>query len=531
MALKDDLITARSYIVFVLGLLVAFSLVYYIESKSKMPEKQVIPPVMMVKSVVKLPHNQLPPTQNPVPSTQQVAIESEHTIDKAVINKSVPVVAIKPALTSELPTAAVIASEKQEAPLVMEQKHSTQMMADNAMQAKIPDDIVATTLMVSKRKPRALTVEEMEWARVAWQYFANNTQPTGLVNSVNGYTATTMWDTASYMMAAISAQRLGIIEKEELNQRMAKLLSALETMPLFEGQLPNKSYNTKTLAMVNYANKETTKGIGWSAIDLGRLLVPLKILKDKYPQHRASIKRVLARWKTENMLKNGLLFGGSLTADDGLLLLQEGRLGYEQYAAKTFGLFNWSANAAASYTNYLQYVTIEDMKIAVDKRDPKKSGAYNYMLSEPYFLDGLEFGFDRNSEQLAEKLFLVQERRFKRTGIVTAVSEDHIDVSPYFVYNTVYVAGQAWATITDKGADASAYRTLSTKTAFAWYALYQHPYSNQLIKSVKDLYQLDQGWFAGVYEQGKRPNKVITENTNAIVLESLAYIKMGKLLP
>lgn len=527
MALKDDLVTARSYIVFVLGLLVAFSLVYYIESNSKLPEKQVIPPVMMVKSVVKLPHNQLP--------AEPVVVDSERAIDQAVINQPVPVVAVKPPVTSPVAATATVPAtapvQQDIVPPIQAQQHSTQMAADNAMQPKIPDDIVASTLTVAKRKPRALTIEEMEWARIAWQYFANNTQATGLVNSVNGYHATTMWDTASYMMAAISAQRLGIIEKEELNERMAKLLSALETMPLFEGQLPNKSYNTKTLAMVNYANKETAQGIGWSAIDIGRLLVPLKILKDKYPQHRASIKKVLARWKTDNMLKNGLLFGGSFATDGSLLLLQEGRLGYEQYAAKTFSLFNWPASAAASYTNYLQYVTIEDMKIAVDKRDPKKSGAYNYMLSEPYFLDGLEFGFDRNSAQLAEKLFLVQEKRFKRTGIVTAVSEDHIDVSPYFVYNTVYVAGQAWAAITDKGADASAYRSLSTKTAFAWYALYQHPYSADLIKSVKNLYQLDQGWFAGLYEQGKRPNKVITENTNAIVLESLAYIKTGKLLP
>ena len=40
----------------------------------------------------------------------------------------------------------------------------------------------------------------------------------------------------------------------------------------------------------------------------------------------------------------------------------------------------------------------------------------------------------------------------------------------------------------------------------------------------------NQGWYAGLYEEGKRPNKVITANTNGVILESLAYLKSGKLL-
>ena len=40
----------------------------------------------------------------------------------------------------------------------------------------------------------------MAMARTAWKYFENNYQPdTGLVNAVNDYPSTTMWDTASYM--------------------------------------------------------------------------------------------------------------------------------------------------------------------------------------------------------------------------------------------------------------------------------------------------------------------------------------------
>jgi hypothetical protein len=126
---------------------------------------------------------------------------------------------------------------------------------------------------------------------------------------------------------------------------------------------------------------------------------------------------------------------------------------------------------------------------------------------------------------------LAQQARFKKTGILTAVSEDHIDVAPYFVYNTVYVAGKTWAAITDKGQDASAFKSLSTKTVFGWHALYNTDYSALMLKAVNTLNEPTKGWYAGLYEQTGKPNKAITANTNGVVLQSLAYIKYGKSLP
>ena len=47
-----------------------------------------------------------------------------------------------------------------------------------------------------------------------WQ-FENNYQPeTGLVNAVDTYPSTTMWDTASYMGALMAAYELRIIDKQ-----------------------------------------------------------------------------------------------------------------------------------------------------------------------------------------------------------------------------------------------------------------------------------------------------------------------------
>jgi len=511
MALKEDLITARSYIVFIAGLLTAFVMVYYIEKNAAI--KTQIPPVAMIKSVI-------PSEQTP----QATVALQDNTVAVPVVETTTHEQATTK-VTTAIATTGI-------APKINPSPVASEMMADVSIQKPtVLASVEAKTPSLSKYVKRPLTAEEQVWAKTAWQYFVNNTQETGLVNSVNGYAATTMWDTASYMMAAISAQRLGIISNTEFDIRISRLLNALVKMPLFDNKLPNKSYNTKTLAMVNYTNKETEQGIGWSAIDIGRILVPLKVLQKKYPQHKVLVKQVVDRWSLADVVHHGLMFGGALNKNNQVKSLQEGRLGYEQYAAKTFSLFGYEANNAANYTTYLNYIDIYGIDVGIDKRDPKTTGAQNYMLSEPYFLDGLEFGFDASSKELAARLYLAQQARYKKTGILTAVSEDHIDVAPYFVYNTVYVAGKTWAAITDKGQDASAFKSLSTKTVFAWYALYNTDYSALMLKAIKPLNEPNKGWYAGLYEQNAKPNKAITANTNGIVLQSLAYIQYGKLLP
>lgn len=98
-----------------------------------------------------------------------------------------------------------------------------------------------------------MTEEEYEWANTAWVYFENNYQEnTGLVNSVDGYPSTTMWDTASYLMGLLAAEKLNIISKNKFELRMEKALNTLARLPLIDGKLPNKAYNTQTVEMVDY---------------------------------------------------------------------------------------------------------------------------------------------------------------------------------------------------------------------------------------------------------------------------------------
>ena len=397
--------------------------------------------------------------------------------------------------------------------------------------AATPENLVEASSDLKIAPNRALTPQEMEWARVAWKYFQNNTiAETGLVNSVDNYNASTLWDTSSYLMAVISAQRLGIITPAEFDSRISKALQTLATLPLFEGKLPNKSYNTITLQMVDYTNKPSEKGIGWSAIDIGRILVPFNVLNWHYPQHNAEVQQVMESWNTQSLLVNGVLQGAVVTDQGETQYLQEGRLGYEEYAAKSFNLMGLDVSNSLRYNDFLKFVTIDGVRVATDSRDPQKYGAHNYVVSEPYILDGLEFGWDHISQELAWRVYKAQEKRFTRTGVLTAVSEDNIDQPPYFVYNTVYTDGKAWNTISEKSDDASQFKTLSSKAAIGWYALYETDYTKQLVSNISSLMNPARGWYSGLYEINGQPNKAITANTNGIILEALAYKKGGKLM-
>ena len=381
------------------------------------------------------------------------------------------------------------------------------------------------------RAQRPLTDAEIEMAKVAWTYFANNTnENTGLVNSVDGYTASTLWDTASYLLALISASDLDLIQESEFDQRMQKVLQTLAALPLFEGKLPNKVYSTLTATMTTYENQPSERGVGWSAIDIGRILVPFNVLVWQYPKYTQQVDKVLAAWDMSAITNNAEMMGADIDKGGETLYLQEGRLGYEEYASKSLLLAGLDLSEANSYEQHFEYVAIDGINVGTDLRTPDQFDAINFVVSEPYVLDGIEFGWDRYSSSLAFGVFKAQQARYERTGTLTAVSEDNIDQPPYFVYNSVFADGKAWNAVTEKGKDASEFKTLSSKAAIGWYALYDTDYTNELFQGVAKNYDESKGWYAGIYESSGEINKALTANTNAIILESLRYIAYGPVI-
>lgn len=390
---------------------------------------------------------------------------------------------------------------------------------------------VEYTEVPSYRASSPLTEQEQEWAHIAWKYFENNThESTGLVNSVDGYPAATLWDTASYLLGLIAAERLNIVDQKEFDHRMTSVLASLAKLELHDGQLPHKSYNASTLAMVDYNNNETERGIGWSALDIGRLFVPFNILVWQYPEYTLEVNKVIKNWDMEAMVVDGVLYGAEVNELGETNFVQEGRIGYEEYAAKSVGLLGMDVSEALLYNDFLQYETISGVEIPTDNRIPEIFKAHNYVVSEPYILDAIEYGGDQISKEFAYRVYKAQENRFLQQGIVTAVSEDNIDQAPYFVYNTVFSNGKAWNAITDTGADASEFRTVSTKAAIGWYILYQTPYTERLKQFIENNHDPEKGWYSGIYEKDGTINKAITANSNAIILEALQYKVNGPLL-
>ena len=380
-----------------------------------------------------------------------------------------------------------------------------------------------------------LSSEEFATAQVAWQYFLNNRQPeTGLTNAANNFPSATLWDQGNYLTALNAARWLGLVDQAEFDLQLNQFLTSLGELPLFEDALPNKVYNTQTKAMVDYGNQPTEEGLGWSALDLGRMLAALDIVRRCHPEYRPWIEGIVAGWELDRSVVDGQLFGGIPREDKSLsknpvLQVQEGRLGYEEYAARGYSLWGYELPTALDLEP-AKNVTVEGVSFLVDARDFEESEANNYVVSESFILDAIEFGWDDTLAQQAKQVFEAQKQRYKNTGKLTAVSEDNIDQAPHFLYSTVYANGNPWAVITESNEPHPELRTLSTKAAFGWHYLFpEDEYAQQLMEAVKDLKAEDGGgYYAGRYEADGEVNEILTGNTNGLLLEILYFKARGQ---
>lgn len=389
-----------------------------------------------------------------------------------------------------------------------------------------------------------LNDREMRLARAAWTYFEKFTQEeTGLANAVGNYPSTTMWDTAAYIGGLVAAYELCLIEKPEFDRRMTRLLATLRGLDLFRRELPNKVYHTKTGAKVNYANKPGE--IGFSALDLGRLLVWLRIVKNRYTYLGNSVDSILLRWDFRNVIDSeGVLYGASIHKETGATVyVQEGRLGYEEYAAKGFALWGFRPLLAHRPEPYL---TAEIFGVAVpyDGRDPRIFHSQNYVVTESYLQDGLELGFDLPHDdstpawlhsdgwraEFADRIYRVQEQRWRHTGFLTARSEHNVKGPPYFTYDTIFSNGYAWNTVTPRGDYVPEFAAVASKAAIGLWALVDSEYTDILFEAVADNFDPEMGVREGLFEAGQGPIEIFTANNNGVILTALLYKVQGPIL-
>ncbi len=391
-----------------------------------------------------------------------------------------------------------------------------------------------------KTSPLRLTEEaDQIAARRAWKYFERNWNPqTGLVNSADNFPWTTWWDQGSALLGIHAARQLGLLPPDMFQKRMNTLLQTLEKLPLPATGLPNKAYSTRTGEMRQLNDTPDPKGItGWSVIDMARFLLALHVMRSHYPEYSDSpkgdsfasrINRIVIRWNLSKLVKDGWL-NGAIPRAGRLVEVQEGRLGYEQYAAQSLKLWNIEATNALSNPP-VKTVKVDGVTLQIDQRNLKNSGATNYLTNDPYLLWGLEMGWNDAVKPQVQNLLKVQQQRFKRTGILTAINEDSLDRPPYFLYYSVYANGKAWEVLNTTGKAFPQLRFFSTKAAFSWFALMpDEPYTKMLRDFVQNLSDKNRGYLSGRYENSQLGvNASVDVNTNAIVLESLLYKARGR---
>lgn len=364
-------------------------------------------------------------------------------------------------------------------------------------------------------------------ARAAWRYVDRNyVESTGLVKAHETYQYVTVWDIGSMLAAYHSAHALGIIDDADFDRRTARLLRTMGDMSLFQGVAYNKLYDAQTGRAVDRNERPSSAGYGWSVLDIGRLLALLKVIETNHPRHAAAAAAVVARMDLGQLASDGYLRGRDLNIRTGQpQTYQEGKIGYEQYAAEGFALWGVNAEKALSFRENTTPVEVLGIELYGDRRGDDK------LTSEPFVMMGLELGW-RSPEwrEMAWRVLAAQRARYEATGQITMVSEDALPVEPhYFYYYTVYHNGQAFGVNAPSGPDGlDSPRWISTKAAFGWHALLPSMYTWEAVQAVMPAGDATRGWSAGVFEGSGQSTGSRNMNTAAIVLESALYHSRGR---
>ncbi len=368
---------------------------------------------------------------------------------------------------------------------------------------------------------RELTFNEAIWARVAWQYYVNNTQPNGLANARDAEPWFSLWSAGSYLFATMAAQQLRIITPGEFDERIAAALFSLGQLPLNPQGLPASYYHADSLQILGKADS--------SAVGMGRLLTALQTLLWRYPQHAAEIHDLFSQWQTASLIASGETTRASLPVHHWTLATDEPRnsFGYRMYASHTLRLISSDAGLAVTNPPEGQAMIDIDGIMVPDEGLRTPWGRQPSLVSLPYLLTGLETGFDAQSAEIAWRIMQIQQRRNSLRVRKPPISTDYAEPAPDYVNDLPNRPPVNQLSLGE--APPEQHAITSTRSAFAWYALFRNPWSEALREQVVKLQVPGKGWQRGL-NLNNSVNSVIDADTNAVVLESLSYIAHGQML-
>ena len=366
----------------------------------------------------------------------------------------------------------------------------------------------------------------LDAARTSWNLVNRITEPsTGLARAHAKYSYVTLWDIAGVIAANYAAHELAFINDATYDAHIQRILATLTTVDLYDRKAFNRIYDAKTGRMVDNAGKISNVGAGWSSVDIGRLLVWLRIVSTKQPKYLPLATQVVRRLNMSQVLDDGFLRGLQVDPKTGKKqTFTEDEIGYQQYAL--YGFSMWGARVNADGLDVRKNVaTINVLGVRMLISSPGN----DRVMSEPFIMIGMETGFrTAGIARQAAQVLAAQAARYQQTRIVTGVTEDALPDPPYyFYYYSVYHRGTSFIveSLDDKAVQRP--RWVSSKAAFGWNAVLPSAYTQLVLKTVGPAATPD-GWGSGVYEDTLQPTGVPSLNTAALIMESALYKTRGR---
>ena len=371
--------------------------------------------------------------------------------------------------------------------------------------------------------------ELLDDARAAWQFFEQpGPQLAGLVpaniwsegNRFGSYRIVTMWDVGSIILATLSAHALGIIDEADYAKRLKGL----------NGFLSKATYRFRGARLPNFRSSiDSGKSVetGYDATDTARLFVALHIA-DQIKTPGLSGRDLIEAWDLDKTIQQGQIYS-----------IKRRKLGpaefniYRYYVSRAYDLWNVAHKPVTT--------TAEPPSASEAARQAflAELGRIGPISSEPSLSEEVELGGSAYSREIVDVLKSAQMKRYEETSKLTAVSESPVDQEPWLTYQGYDLTRQGEAAWTvypwkteakwDTPQFAAKFRMVSSKAAFLWYATHPDAYTEKLWRHVRERARAPKmGFYPGVYETSGKPSENIAVNTNAAILEALAYALRGR---
>jgi hypothetical protein len=391
----------------------------------------------------------------------------------------------------------------------------------------------ATAQVGTTQSSPPLTAEErqlyMDAARTSWNFVNSITeQSTGLARAHARYSYITLWDVAGVIAANYVAHELGFITDPVYDAHITRILATLSTVDLFENTAFNRIYDAQTGRMVDNGSpaKISNIGAGYSSVDIGRLLIWLRIISTHQPKYAPQATQIVRRLNFKKLLDDGRLQAVDMSPNGRSRdEFAEQEIGYQQYALSGFAMWGGKVDRdALDVQRDVAKIKVFDVQLLTN------NSGNDRVMSEPFIMIGIETGF--RSPQLARQaaqVLAAQQARYQKTGIVTAVTEDAMPDPPYyFYYYSVWHNDQPFVVEgPGKNKEVSRPRWVSSKAAFGWSAVFPNQYTQLLLRTVQPA-RTAMGYGGGVYEGTQRPTGIPSLNTAAIIMESALFRIKGR---